>query len=363
MKTSSIAYEKALSPSRINSVAASLQELPKADRYNSHVTNALQSTLFTTEQVEDDRTWIHYEDIPERTQELLGYADREGNLPWWLQEFDWGFALSNAEQVTADNLTTLEESDPTDTQVKLPQAGNTDLSTTLAALNTIADGFDEALDLERVSPLEDTQDFELPEQVFDLNTTLVATEEFEDYFESVIELCPPLEPMLQALNTTLAGLDREYWELLPEQARQGLEMLEYRRSNRRSRNDFFSPLRTIYQTSSEFGIEIDIANPREPLGGLEQIRYESWRDDNGPEPPSVSLFEEAISRHASTPSDIDNVAKALLISPIYLNSGKPPTFETIDRKSTDSHYDQSQEERVRAITDILDLNEVEFDDW
>lgn len=360
METSSIAYETALSPNRIASVAASLQRLPEADAYKSHVTNALQSTLFTAEQVEDDRTWVHYEEIPDRTQKLIGYANNEGTLPWWLQDFDWGFALSNAEQVTADNLTALEESDPTDTQVKLPQAGNTDLSTTLAALNTIADGFNEVVDLEDESPLDDTQSFKLPEKVFDLNTTLEA-ERFENYFEAVIELCPPFEPTLQALNTTLAGLDRDYWELLPEQARQGLEMLGYQRSD--SEYEFFKPLRTTYQTSSEFGIEIYIANPREPLGRLEQIRYESWRDNNGPEPPSVNLFEQASRCFASSSPDVDNVAKALLISPIYLKRGESPTFETTDRISTTSHYDQSQEERIRAITDVLDLDGVEFDDW
>jgi hypothetical protein len=229
---------------------------------------------------------------------------------------------------------------------------------TLAALNDIAEGFSQKMDLEGISPLDSTPSLELPEQPFELNTTLVVTPDFTRYFESVIELCPPIEPTLQALNTTLTGLDREYWELLPLPAKKGLEMLGYRRAH----NEFFSSLRTVYQTSSEFGVDIDVPNPREPLGRLEQIRYNSWRENNGPEPPSATLFERASNQHVSRISDKDNFAKSLLVSPIYLKGGDRPTLETIDREGG-RYYKSSQEEHIRAIKNVLDLDGVELHGW
>jgi len=75
MDTSSVAYDTALSPDRIKSLAASLQQLPDAKTYKTHVTKGLQSTLFTAEQIEAERTWVDYEDVPSETQDLIGYTD------------------------------------------------------------------------------------------------------------------------------------------------------------------------------------------------------------------------------------------------------------------------------------------------
>jgi len=214
--------------------------------------------------------------------------------------------------------------------------------------------------LSDASPLDDPGIPELPSTVFEVNTTLLVTGDFERYFQSMIQFCPPLEPTLQALNTALAGLEREYWELLPENARGGLEMLDIDRSRNRK---FFSNVRDLYRTSGEFGVSIDTEESADALGALEKLRYRSWRNSVSGDAPSEELFADAFKKGSNSSSSIDSLSKSLLVSPIYLNNGGYPTLETVTRESTNMHYDSSQAIHISAIADVLDFNQVKFDEW
>ena len=371
MDTTKTSYEEALSIDKLKSVHAAIDTLPNEQRYKTHIEEKLRSVLLGEESDHKGTKYVAFSELPDKTQNLIGYTRTETgteNLPWWLREFEWSFELDTTEHITVEQLPRLEESNPSETQVNLPTLESSDLMMALEAFDDVSEYFEGRLDIENTEPYINLERLELPENPFVLDRvgegtemfdTLRVTEEFEEFFEAVLKLCPPINPTLQALNVVVTGLDPEYNQLLPVGVEQTLKQagLDTGRDQ-----DLFDNITKLYQISSEFDIEIEVEDQKDGLNALEQLRYQSWKD-NIPRTEAVDeVIQAAFQRMGRVPTDKDTVAKALFLLPFYLNSRGSVTLDSTKRP-THNHYSTEDEPRIRAIADILPLEEIEFNGW
>jgi len=221
MNVTNTTYDEALSDRRIQSFINQVHALPSADEYAERVEERFRTEVLNTSGSGSDADYLRFSELPDSTRRAIGYTE-DGSLPWWLRDFDWGFEHSNAEHITTENLERLSNSNPERTEVKLPTLGESDIQTALESLSEIGESLSEQWEIE---PDSDPNQPDLSENLFKLSQTdknnsegaiIQATENYKNFFKTVIRLCPPFNPVLQTLSMVISGVDEIYYQLLPE---------------------------------------------------------------------------------------------------------------------------------------------------
>ena len=365
MNVTNTTYDEALSDRRIQSFIDQVHALPSADEYAERVEERFRTEVLNTSGSGSDADYLRFSELPDSTRRAIGYTE-DGSLPWWLRDFDWGFEHSNAEHITTENLERLSNSNPERTEIKLPTLGESDIQTALESLSEIGESLSEQWEIE---PDSDPNQPDLSENLFKLSQTdksnsggaiIQATENYKNFFKTVIRLCPPFNPVLQTLSMVISGVDEIYYQLLPESVEKRVSELDIRRGR-----SFGRSLSRLYTIDTEFGIEIEIENHHEALSKLEQLQYQTWRQKQRQNTQTVELIRMACERVKSKSkiSDIESIAKSLLVSPVYLDSKNCLTLFTLRREYGFGKYSRDQEEKVFAIAEVLNIDTEEIDDW
>ena len=373
MDTTETTYEEALSDKKIQSLIDKIHALPSGDEYAEHVENRFRTEVLGTSGSHDGVNYIQFSELPNRTQQIIGYTEN-GSLPWWLKEFNWGFEHSNAEHITPENLEKLNSSNPERTEIRSPTLGESNIQTALDSVSDIGEFLSEQWGIE---PDSDPDQLSLPDNLFNLaqtnqaddgNMVIQASGEYESFFNDVVSLCPPFNPVLQTISMVISGVDKRYYQLLPGSVEERVRELEIEsRFGSNGGRDLFDPLLQLYAIDTEFGVEIEVENAQELLDPLEQLQYKAWGQGQREHEHITDLIRMACNR-SSEITEIDSIAKSLLVSPVYLTKGSNPTLLTMKRKKHgygygNMYYHRDQEEKALAIAEVLGIDTEEIDDW
>ena len=281
--TKQISLIDVLDVDRFQKLGSKLASLPDPDTFKRRVEDDLWQT-FTGKQ-NSDLEKIAYEELPDKSKSIIGYADGEPNeiVPWWLQSFSWT-AHSRSEQLTLekkDDLSKFENFDPRTTTIQRPALKNEygetekEIIDVLGALYELYEALDEQIGIENQST-----ELELPSQIFEIEEqTIRTTNEFENWFNELLQLCPPINDELTTLLMVNTGVGREALDgVISDDVLVQLYELGFS-DDRLHESSYYRPLRDLLTLDSVFDLVIPQAEEFEELGGLEAQLYLTWAEN------------------------------------------------------------------------------------
>jgi hypothetical protein len=296
VETQQISLMDTLDVSRFKNLGATIAGLPDSEEFHRRVEDDLWQAFTGREDIESEE--IAYEELSAISKSIIGYAEQEGTdvVPWWLQSFSWT-ARARGETLTLgqdgnldDSLTKFENFDPQATKIEKPRLrtgrGETENEIT-TALDAFQDLFD-ALD-ERIGIENESSEFAFPSRIFEINEQVVrTTSEFEEWFNNLLQCCPPINDDLMTLLMANTGVNREAVDgVIPDEVLDRLTELGFTGSRLHERS-YYRPLNKILALDGVFDLVIPRADEFDDLGGLEAQVYLTWAQSYQGDPAEAS---------------------------------------------------------------------------
>lgn len=355
-----VSLSEVLTEENLKSVGAKLAGLPTSEQFKKEVEQDLWEKLVGTKGPESDT--VDYDSLSEESTSVIGYIetdDDEQKIPWWLASFKWQ-ARSRGESITLqteqfnDPLSNFENFDPAATQLQKPELQEDTFLKALKNLKTLGDELDEQFDIE-----EKSAGIEMPSNIFNIEEGLIeTTEEFEQWFNDILRLCPPVNDELTALFMVNAGVSWEAAEgIVPEDLLERLKIFGFS-SHRISERDYHNPIRYILELNGVFDLTIPVTKDYDGLGMLEALFYEHWAESNQNRSEDVSEWIEQAS--AWNPDNLESgeepiFAKVAFTTPLRL-SHNSPIYTTLRYTSSENRYFRNDGDKRREINEIMSSN-------
>lgn len=281
---------ESLSEEKLEETGAQLKSLPTAERFKQKAETALWE-VFSGQA--DSGEEIMYENLSERSKQLIGTIssdedEEDTGTPWWLNEFKWTATSVGEEDLVLNSkshLSRFEEFVPEKTVVQRPEllherlAASNDIYSALADFETIREELDKHLDLG--NPAENG--LNLPETIFTIQDGGIrTTAKFQEWFNALVNLCPPLNEQLTTLLLVNTKADEDISrEMLPSKVIAPIEELGM--FNGRVYNENYAePLENLisYQWRA-FDLRIPyVGESYDYLTPLEAALFENWANNN-----------------------------------------------------------------------------------
>lgn len=360
--TNKVALTTALDIEQFHDLSSKIAGLPDADSFQERVENDLWQTITGDPEYNDDS--IEYNALPDSSKAVIGYtADDE--IPWWFHSFSWS-ATSHGEKITfektntEDSLAQFEEFDPQNTTLHKPtlQAGADDVEENIVSvLKAFEDLYEELPD--KIKTGAEISETRLPNRIFDLNEGEIRTTgEFKkEWFQTLIQLSPPLNDSLTALLVSDVGVEREgVKDIISDSLINCLDEIglgECKISNRYYRKH----LRKVLALNGVFDLELPQAKQYDELGGLETMFYEMCEQ-------KIDLDEEAVEwinkASKNYPEDLESGRQGTFVEsvfelPVRLEKGQV-CYTTLRVTSNESRYYKSDQRKRKEINEIMNKN-------
>lgn len=381
---------EALSENELKNTFEEIQtQLPEKEGYSppEWVINEIEEQLWVTIAGSDAKSqeYLMYNKM-EISSPFLGYIqpneeeNNTGQLPWWLQSFDWKFESIGEPVVEAQNgaseVKQLRNFDSEETRVYRPEYNpNSDqrcIKKLLSGLNKIKIELAEATEIRRSgrTVYDSEEDHpKLPSKIFELSSVtspessvIKTSKEFEQWLTSILQLCPPYNETTTALTWYNLGLPREIGEQLLEKDIDAIEQAglisDQNRIMNRSYRDAVSDIMS-FQGVFDQTVNSD-APPELSLDeGIEAAYIGAWLHNTGQlESGEVEAIHLA-SKNTKYEDDRDNEMKYsyhCIGLPISYDGKKNYrlTFDTQSRiKSGKIGYEAEQRSRAKKIYEAL----------
>ncbi len=193
METRQVSLTETLTEDRIREVGEKIAGLPDGDEFERRVEDDIWQK-FIGDDHGDLPESVEWDDLPDESKSVIGYADEENaEVPWWLESFGWE-ASSNAETIDniGDSLSVFGNTNLT--EIHQPR-----LDENITSVLNSFDRLHEAID-ERVGINGENSDYSLGEDIFRMSDGKVeTTDSFEEWFKNLLGLCPPHNEELTSL--------------------------------------------------------------------------------------------------------------------------------------------------------------------
>lgn len=196
MKIETLSLKEALKTEKFEELAYSLSKLPEPKRFEKKAEERLWRLI---SKGAEGKGKIPYKDLPEDSKKLIGYTTtgEEENLPWWLKSFKWKMKEKGATKTHEINIKFLRrriQDFHKDSYVLSPEyvGGFVD---SLKSFNKIKNLLKDNLELEI-----DENSSNMPDNFFEKSNGKIKTSEnFKNWFDWILELCPPNQPQLTSI--------------------------------------------------------------------------------------------------------------------------------------------------------------------
>jgi hypothetical protein len=372
--TRSVQIEGSLSEEKLNEFCAQLTSLPTPKEFKQQAEADLWRIVTGGSELESNDS-VTYEDLPESSKQLIGTIESDGNrVPWWLNDFDWMATSPGAEEITlseSQDLSIFEKFAPEQAVIKKPRLRNHNRSRKSNDIYDALNNFEEIQKelKEHLNVGEEKDELYLPDEIFiQQDKGIRTTTEFQDWFNSVITLCPPFNEQLTALlmlnSKAKFDLAREN---LPEEIVASIKNLGLVTNGEIHNSAFFQQIASKPYFGSEssqqllrydwkvFDLEVPyIYDEYDHLTPLEAALFESWVEDN----------KEFAEKHTdylmnTTISSQTEYTRVGQQAPVTKERGKSK-FVTLTQ-TKDKSLSAHSARKVREMRDILRKHGIEDD--
>ena len=370
----SVQMKESLSGEQLEGLCSRLKSLPTAEEFKQRAETDLWRII--ADRSKSDEA-IDYESLTESNKQLIGTIstdDGATRLPWWLEEFKWTATSIGEEEITLDksNFSKFQNFVPEQTVIKRPRlrrhhsrkSESNDVYNALRNFKEIQEKLEKHLDVE-----EAAGGLDLPKNIFAARDRgIQTTSEFQDWFNSLVNLCPPFNEQLTAilmLNTKVKmDLARE---ILPEEVLASIENIGLVTNGEIYNKTYFESIasasyrrkqsskRLLRYDWKVFDLQIPYVNDDyDHLSPLEAALFESWVEHN----TEVAKKYNEYLMNTSIPSQTE-YARVALQAPIMKERGRSKfvTLEQIKDKSLSSNSKSKGSE----LREILEKNGIEDD--
>jgi len=257
-----------LTEENLRTVGEKIAGLPTGDEFKRAVEDDLWREFTGMEEPPESIAW---DELPEDSKSIVGYVDEEEEtVPWWLGSFEW-VASSRGEIIEglSDNLSNLENFDPMATEVQKPELGNKRLVTVLDKFHELGDTINDNIRI-------DTEvEHLLPSNIFEIPDGRVrTTDEFTEWFDGVIQLCPPFNEVLTSLLMVNSNVRVESIEgLVSEELLEKLDSIGVIDGGRIYQEKYHGAINRILRSvTGVFDVYL-------PARDLELLFYQRWAEN------------------------------------------------------------------------------------
>lgn len=365
VETQQQSLSKTLDVNRFREVGSKIAGLPDPAQFRKKVENDLWQT-FTGSSNPDDE--VEYEALPAESKSVIGYIEREDaeqSLPWWLASFEWKASsrgvklpLETNDVVNQENeLSQFKNFDPEATMIYKPKLQEDTIINVLESFNNLYEALDENIGIK-----EESTDLVPPSNIFEIEEgTIRTTDRFESWFNSLIQLSPPLSEEFTSLLMVNANVEREAINgVVPEDILEQLKELGFS-GDRIFEEEYFDPLTNILDMGQVFDLVVPGSGEYDELSGLEGLFYEIWAENYQGDHEEVAEWIQNAS--GSHPDELKKgeepvFGKVALLVPLRLKRKKPiySTLGLYARSTNKSGYYQGHRGRRREINSIMESN-------
>lgn len=244
-------------------------------------------------------------------------------MPWWLESFEWEVSsIGETIDDLSDNLSNLEDFDPTATEIHKPELSDSGITTVLDKFDELADAIDENVGIET------ERDNSLLSEVFVITDGHVETTDgFVNWLEGLLELCPPFNEELTSLVMVNSNVKVEAVEgLVPDELLGRLKNIGMINDGKINQRTYHYQLIGSHDSIlRELGQLFDIELPTE-YESFEMLFYESWASGVQENAESLSKWIERASKHNPGKLEAGEQAKFGLVSlnaPLRISTETP----------------------------------------
>lgn len=365
--TKTIQMKESLSEKKLETLGSQLKSLPTAEEFKQKAETDFWKMF--AGQSHSDEEEVDYENLSDSSKKLIGTISsdsEEVKIPWWFEEFKWAATSIGEKEIALnaeDRLARFQEFVPRETIIKRPEllhermGTSNDIYGALENSKAIHEELAESLDFD-FEEREDTS-LSLPDNMFTTqNGGIRTTSDFREWFDSLVNLCPPFNEQLTVLLMLNTKVEEDISEeILPPDLIALIRAVGMTNNSRIYNENYFKPLESLitYQWQV-FDLHIPYINETyDYLSPLEAALFESWAENNPQfvnENKSIFYIDEA-----NRPSPIDNEARYAQIafrSPLTRKKGRS-VFITLSLRSNGRYSTSSGEQgKRREIDKILE---------
>jgi len=380
-----------LSQDKIESTFEAIQtQLPEREGNNppEWVINEIEEQLWTKIAGSDatSQEYVIYDEL-KIPAPFLGYVQpakenkNTEQLPWWLRSFDWKFQDIGESIIETRNgaseIKQLRNFDPAETRVYRPDYNPNNerksIKKLLEGLNKFKNGLIKSTQIrqsERTVYKSEEKHPELPAEIFKITSdtsseavVIETSEEFKQWLNSILQLCPPYNKTTTALTWYNLGLPREVAEQLLEEDIDTIEqaglMSDQNRMMNREYRDAVSDI-MAFQGVFDWTVKSDAPSELPLDDGLESVYIGAWLHNSGQlEPEEVEALRLA-SKKSIHEDDKNNEMKyshQCIGLPISYD-GKKHHRLTLDTQTRTQNgkigYKREQRSRAKRIYEALE---------
>lgn len=200
-----------LTDEHLGKFAAKADALPTREEFEREVEEALAATLDPN----GEGLPVAYDELENEHGKLIGYGDSaESELPWWLSDFDWQVSSQSVDELTlsVNNLIQFDDFLASSTTVDNVSVDSLTIGTALEAFSRLVERIRNIDSVDATDHVADVDgdEYTLPSKFFVVpeNGRIETASEFETWFESLVDLCPPCDATATALLRVNTGVKR-----------------------------------------------------------------------------------------------------------------------------------------------------------
>jgi hypothetical protein len=324
-----------LADDQLEELVVKLNRLPTGKEFERRAEEAMADAI------DIDRI---YKEIVDDYGDLVGYVDdQEKNLPWWLLSFAWTVEADPVDPIEIDknNLDEFENYPLDSTRIEKIELKETQsLRDGLDAFATLEEKLSSELDYDVTKIAPDVgfnpRDYDLPDRLFMIPESgrISTSDEFKEWFEKMLNLCPPASPELTALFRVNANIPRQHAVkvLSPEQIQRLVDLSVLESSSEGDEKtyseEYDNSLSQLLKIEPPFDIDIEVSNDKNRLTDLQYAYYRAWADDTDRLSQEQKWLRAAKNKEPISDSEIYKYAEYAFRTPTKLDKYNNLVFES-----------------------------------
>lgn len=351
-KSNKVSFLDALSEKKIKRLTSKLSGLPTHSRFKEKVEQDIWETFVGQENQEEDV--VKYNSLPEISKSIIGYIESEEGetkKPWWFTWFNWE-ATSRGE--TINLIGQFENFDPKTTKIHKPEFSDDGFLKTLKSFKRVQEELEKHIDIE-----DGQTQLDIPDNIFKISKNKIETTgEFEEWFNNLLQLCPPIN---ESFTVLFVANNNVSWEstdgILSKETVKRLKDLGF--DDTKVYNEtYYKNLNKVLLLSGVFDLTVPQEEKYDDLNPLESLLYETWVKNNQDKKEDLKNWIKNVS--SSEPDKLEageesNFVSDLFNAPFRIDRSKPIyiTLSVYAPGSDGSGYYKSNWGKRREINQIF----------
>lgn len=314
-----------LTEERLESLVIKLNRLPTGSEFERKAVEGMKQAIGANRL---------YKGVKDEHGDLVGYVEEE-RLPWWLDSFNWTVDSDPTKPLELGE-SNLDDFDlyPDSTQIEeIELSGAESFIEGLESFAALSEEIASSLDGDITASSSDIDfdpgEYELPDKMFMIpeEGRISTSDEFEEWFERVINLCPPASPEMTALLRVNTNIPRRHAEEALSQNQIGelerLGILQSQPSDEEERvhkGEYSKPIAQLLEMEAPFDLDIEISNEKEDLTDLQYAYYRAWAKDANRVPGEQEWLNKAKNKDSTSEGEMYRFSEHAFRIPVKINS-------------------------------------------